>query len=169
MYRVLVPIDTSDERATSQAHAVTSLPNATEEVEAILLHVFDDEDRAEQTAPTQLSAGKGAEEVLKNHGVPVETESVSGDPVEEILDAAEEMHADAIVLGGRKRSTVGTLLFGSVSQAVTLSADLPVTITGDDVPGNPTYVCSTCGERYYTEAEITECNSCGGVKIEEAV
>lgn len=168
MYRVLVPIDTSEERAASQARAVTTLPNAAETVEADLLHVFGDEDRADQTTPTQLSSGKRATEILQNEGIRVHAHSVSGDPVEEILAAADEQRADAIVLGGRKRSTVGTLLFGSVSQAVTLGADVPVTITGDDVAGKPTYVCSTCGERYYTDAEVRECNSCGGAKIEEA-
>ena len=166
MFRVLVPIDTDEGRAMSQAHAVATFPNA-KEVEVVLLHVFGDEERAEQTAPTQLSAGSRAEEVLNDEGIRVRTESVSGDPVKEILRQADEMHAHAIVLGGRKRSAVGTLLFGSVSQAVTLEADVPVMITGDDVSGKPTYVCSTCGKRYYTEAEISKCNSCGGVKIEK--
>jgi nucleotide-binding universal stress UspA family protein len=169
MYRVLVPIDGSEERAASQARAVTRLPNAADEVEAILLHVFDDDERAEQTAPTQLSAGRRAEAVLADAGVRIRTESASGDPVEEILAAAEDDGVDAHVLGGRKRSTVGTLLFGSVSQAVTLRADIPVTITGDDVTGEATYVCARCGERYYTESEVTECTSCGGVEIEQPV
>ena len=169
MYRVLMPIDGNEERATSQAHAVTALPNAGDGVEVVMLHVFDDDERAEQTAPTQLSAGRRAEEVLENHGVRVQAESTAGDPVDTILATADEMDPDAIVLGGRKRSKVGTLLFGSVSQAVTLEADVPVTITGDDVAGEPTYVCSTCGQRYYTEREVTECTSCGVAAIEKAV
>jgi len=169
MYRVLVPIDTSEDRAASQARAVAALPDATGSVEAVLLHVFDDEDRADETTPTQLPAGKRAREILEARDIAVRQESVVGDPADAILTAAGDLHADAIVMGGRKRSRVGALLFGSVSQAVTLGADLPVTITGDDVAGDPTFVCATCGERYYTEAEITKCNSCGGVKVEEAV
>jgi len=169
MYRVLVPIDTNEERAASQARAVTTLPDAAESVEVVLLHVFDDDERADDTTPTQLTAGKRAREILEDQEIAVRRESAAGDPVDEILAAAEDFRADAIVVGGRKRSRVGALLFGSVSQAVTLGADLPVTITGDDVAGAPTFVCASCGERYYTETEITKCNSCGGVKVEEAV
>lgn len=166
MYRVLVPIDDDEKRALAQARAVAGLPDATGSVTAVLLHVFDDEDRAEDTSPLQLESGKRANEYLLDEGVAVEAESAHGDPVETIIRMADELHADSIVLGGRKRSSVGALLFGSVSQAVTLASDLPVMITGDSVRGRPTYVCQSCGARYYTDGEITKCNECGGVKIE---
>lgn len=165
MYRVLVPIDASEERATSQARTVAALPTSPENVEAILLHVFDDQDTAETTSVRQLPAGKEASRVLVETGVPVTTESAHGDVVEEIVDAADRNKADAIVLGGRKRGSVGSLLFGSVTKAVAQKTDLPVTIAGDAVPGRPNYVCETCGERYYTDEEITQCTNCGGAKV----
>jgi nucleotide-binding universal stress UspA family protein len=130
MYRVLVPIDSSEERTAAQAEAVASLPDAAGSVEATLLYVFEDRDTAESTSVTQLRTGSTAEERLLDGGVSVETATRHGDPAEEILEAAEEIDADLIVLGGRKRSPLGSLLFGSVSQAVTLDATRPVIVTG---------------------------------------
>ena len=167
MYRVLIPIDASEERAASQARAVTRLPNAGEEVIAVLFHVFDDAGTAGSEAVTDLPPGERACELLDEEDVTVETERATGDIVQQIVDAADRSNADAVVMGGRKRSAVGSLLFGSVSQAVTLGTEVPVTITGDQVSGKPSYVCSTCGERYYTESEIRQCNECGGIKIEQ--
>lgn len=49
-----------------------------------------------------------------------------GDPVEEILAEADRTDARYIVVGGRRRSPAGKVLFGSTTQAVLLSADRPV-------------------------------------------
>ena len=32
-------------------------------------------------------------------------------------------------------------------------------------PQEPTQECQSCGEQYYTNAQIQTCNTCGGVKI----
>ncbi len=48
------------------------------------------------------------------------------DPAEELLNAAEERHADFIVIGLRRRSPVGKLLLGSNAQRVLLDAACPV-------------------------------------------
>lgn len=130
MYHVLVPIDSDEDRAMGQAEAILQLPAAADEVTVTLLHVFDDENVAENTSPTQISAGRAVQDRLHDHGIGVKTMSTSGKPATAILDAAEEIGADAIVLGGRKRSPLGSLLFGSVSQAVMLDSTIPVTITG---------------------------------------
>mgnify|MGYP006299151639 CR=1 FL=1 len=130
MYRVLVPIDSSEERTAAQVDAVASLPGANESVEATLLYVFEDRETAESTSVTQLRTGSTAERRLLDRGVAVETESRYGDPAEGIIEVADAMDADLIVLGGRKRSPLGSLLFGSVSQAVTLDATRPVVVTG---------------------------------------
>ena len=130
MYRVLVPIDSSEERTAAQVEAVASLPDAAGSVEATLLYVFEDRETAESTSVTQLRTGGTAEQRLLDRGVAVETASRYGDPAEEILEVADEIDADLIVLGGRKRSPLGSLLFGSVSQAVTLDATRPGVVTG---------------------------------------
>jgi nucleotide-binding universal stress UspA family protein len=130
MYNVLMPIDSDESRAMGQAEAVLKLPAAADEVTVTLLHVFDDDDVADSTSPTQITAGRQVQDRLHDHGIVVETMSTSGDPPTAILEAAEAAGADMIVLGGRKRSPLGSLIFGSVSQAVMLDSTIPVTITG---------------------------------------
>lgn len=61
-------------------------------------------------------------------GVECVTAVSEGDPSENILDYAESNDIDLIVMGGRKRSPAGKMLFGSVTQSVILHADVPVTV-----------------------------------------
>ncbi|MFC7020571.1 MULTISPECIES: universal stress protein [Haloarcula] len=135
MYRVLLPIDSNVERATAQASAVLDLPHASDSVTATVLHVFEDEVTAEKTSIEQTTSGKKMLQMLRDAGVDVETVSVHGDPEERIVTAAAKREADMIILGGRKRSPLGALVFGSVSQAVILDSDRPVTVTGSGVDG----------------------------------
>jgi len=130
MYRVLMPIDGDEERMRAQMRTAASLPGAAESVEVTLLRVFDDQERADETSVTQTVTGKRAEERLRERDISVVGESRFGDPASEILAAADELDADLVLLGGRKRSPLGSVLFGSVSQSVLLDADRPVTITG---------------------------------------
>lgn len=54
-------------------------------------------------------------------------QSLRGDgPADEIVRAATEEHASLIVIGLRRRSKVGKMLFGSTAQTVLLDADCPV-------------------------------------------
>lgn len=48
------------------------------------------------------------------------------DAVNDVLDVAEEMSADLIVIGIRRRSPVGKLVLGSHSQSILLEASIPV-------------------------------------------
>lgn len=55
-----------------------------------------------------------------------------GEPAEEIVAEADGIDARFVVVGGRKRSPAGKVLFGSTTQAVLLAADRPVvTILGE--------------------------------------
>jgi len=130
MYRVLMPVDSSESRGAAQAGAVTALPSAGEDVVVTLLYAFEDTDRERETAPRQIPGGSVAYDQLQAAGVAVEQVSRVGDPAAEILAVAEEVDADHILLGGRKRSPARSLLFGSVTQAVLLDADRPVSVTG---------------------------------------
>lgn len=49
-----------------------------------------------------------------------------GEPADELISYAEDRDADYIVVGGRNRSPVGKVLFGSVTQSVLL--DSPCTV-----------------------------------------
>lgn len=48
-----------------------------------------------------------------------------GEPVEELLGEADRQDARYLVIGGRKRTPVGKAVFGSITQSVLLSADMP--------------------------------------------
>lgn len=65
---------------------------------------------------------------LDEAGVVHEVEQSIGrmEPAEEILDAAERLSADLVVIGIRRRTPVGKLLMGSTAQRVLLQAGCPV-------------------------------------------
>jgi nucleotide-binding universal stress UspA family protein len=134
MYRVLVPIDADVDRAVAQARAVRALPGSPGDTAVTLLHVFDDDGEGSTTSPAQIASGRPAMAEFEAAGLAVTETSRSGDPAEEIVQAAREVDADLIVLGGRKRSQIGSLIFGSVTQAVLRDTGRPVMVTGDEVP-----------------------------------
>lgn len=49
-----------------------------------------------------------------------------GSPALEVLNYAKEANARYLVVGGRKRSPAGKVLFGSVTQSILLNAPCPV-------------------------------------------
>ena len=169
MYTVLLPVDRAESRVAAQVETVIGLPDAPEQVEVVLLHVFDEGDRVEEASPVQLRPGENAYERLQDVGVAVEPMAKFGDPATEILAAAGEVDADMILLGGRKRSPLGSVLFGSVSQEVTLDAARPVVVTGNRQEQDlPSHRCKSCGEEFYTDQDldIPSCRNCGGTKVE---
>ena len=127
MYEVLLAVDTDEERAVKQAHAVVDLPGA-DEIHVTLLHSFTDNPSG--ASASQVASVRRATETLKEADVEVALYEDSGDPTEAILDTAAEVDADVICVGGRKRSPAGKALFGSVAQSVILQADQPVLVTG---------------------------------------
>jgi len=170
MYTVLMPVDGDEKRTVAQAQMIVELPHAAETVDVILVHVFEDLEQAETTDPSQVGASKQAKTTLTEAGIEVEEESRQGNVATEIVAVADEADADLIVLGGRKRSPLGSALFGSVSQDVMLEAERPVAITGEvKTLAEPTHRCQSCGEEYYSnpDVEISTCRSCGGSKVEQ--
>ncbi|MFC5134677.1 MULTISPECIES: universal stress protein [Haloferacaceae] len=137
MYRVLVAIDTEMEAPERIAEAVTSLPAAGSNVEVTLLNVFEEfsvtgpesgtVDSDEVYDPDDLpEAVNTARRRLADAGVSVTTVRRHGDTTDEILAEADEIDADLVVIGGRKRSPVGKAVFGSVAQSVLLGTDRAV-------------------------------------------
>ena len=55
-----------------------------------------------------------------------------GDRSEQIVRLADEVDADSVVVGGRRRSPAGKAVFGSVAQEVMLSSPCPVTFVRSD-------------------------------------
>lgn len=137
MYRVLVPVDTDEDRALKQAEYVASLPNATDTVVAHILFVFhgEGEDLPDELkgfkSGTRVASVRRVSEYLKERDIETTLIDESGDTAEDILEEAEDRDVDAIVLGTRKRSPIGKAIFGSVTQEVILNTDRPVVITGE--------------------------------------
>lgn len=136
MYRVLLPVDTNEERAGNQANYVANLPDAAESVEATILYVFDDDDSLD---PSDDESARSAEDIesvqraidhFEEHGVDWEAIKDRGDPTQAILSQADNHDPQEIVLGGRKRSPAGKVLFGSVTMSVLRETEIPVVITG---------------------------------------
>lgn len=132
-YRVLVPVDRDESRALAQAHYVTRLPVATEEVEATVMYVVPPREfkQAGDVQFDDVSAAVGAATHIEEAGVSVERVVEDGSPPEAIVRAIDEVGADETVMGGRRRSGVARVLLGSTVHDVAVSTETPVTLTGE--------------------------------------
>lgn len=135
MYRVLVPLNGGIDRATRQASYVANLPCADSDVEAVLAHTMDEEERSvneNMQRADRVDTVRRAKEILTEAGVDTETRTLSSPPKDGIVSLAEAESIDEIVMGGRKRSPAEKAILGSVTQSVILNADIPVTVTGGE-------------------------------------
>lgn len=71
---------------------------------------------------------RAAERSAATRGIDVRVAVADGDPIEEVLRAAENVGADTIVIGNRGQNALSTLLLGSVAQGVTERSLLPVLV-----------------------------------------
>lgn len=88
--------------------------------------VWTEMEEAAQRAARQALGDARA--TLADTGARIETLLLSGDPATEIVRAAREARADAIVVGSRGWGEVKALLLGSVSERVLHAAHCPVLV-----------------------------------------
>jgi nucleotide-binding universal stress UspA family protein len=85
-------------------------------------------------------AGVRATEEIKTlssqKGVPCETAVLKGDPARAIIEVADYIRADYIVVGSGRKSGVGRILLGSVSSGVLRRAGRPVLVVAEQTPRN---------------------------------
>lgn len=130
MYRILVGVETDEDRAMAQASMIESLPGASDEITAVLMHVF--QDNPEGRSIPQLDGVRHAAAAFDESGIDYEYYEASGEPAPELIAAADELDADMLCLSGRKRSPTGKVVFGSVTQSVILGTDRPVVTVSPD-------------------------------------
>ena len=141
MYRVLLPVGGDVDHVLAAADSVASLPNADDEVEAVILNVYegfevsgeggrvDSEDVwNEENYPESVDR---VEARLNEAGIATSRRREHGDPAETIVEVAAELDVDNITMTGRRQSPTGKMLFGSTTQSVMLDADRPVTVIID--------------------------------------
>lgn len=125
MYQILVGLDTDVDRAMAQAAAIKDLPAVSEEVTAILTHVF--QDNPEGASVQHLESVRAVADSFDESDIDYELYEASGEPASELITAAADLEVDMICLSGRQRTPAGKVVFGSVTQAVIIGTDLPVT------------------------------------------
>lgn len=133
MYSVLLPVDRGTDRAFHQATYVARLADGSTAVEATVLYVVPPNTfgRSEDVEFSQLEGAVAAADHLEEAGISVERVVDNGGVPQEIIRTADDLDVDEIVMGGRKRTGVTQVLLGSTVQDVVLSADRPVTVTGE--------------------------------------
>lgn len=136
---ILLPLDSDVDRAMAAVETILSIPLAGDSVNVTILNV------EEKMEVTDADGGRfsskqwydetdypnavvEAEQVLSESSIHVEKRRRHAKPAKGIIDVANEIQADLIVMAAGKRTPVGKVLFGSVAQAVLMSADIPVTI-----------------------------------------
>lgn len=133
MYRILVPVDADTERARGQAEFVAALPRDPDSIEVIVTHALtpDEIDAPEDATDVDRVETVGlVRDILADRGYSVALAEGRVPPADGILGLAAEYDADQIVMGSRKRSPTGKVIFGSVAQQVLLESPVPVTVVG---------------------------------------
>lgn len=147
---VLVAVSEEDERRTEQLTATAADIARPADATVALAHIFRQEEYektreqlnfeqysevtpsviAERHTTTRSLASAMDEAGIDHtiHGRISNGTSVS----ERIVELAEEVGADLILAGGRKRSPAGKAVFGSTAQEVILNAPCPVTFVRGD-------------------------------------
>lgn len=140
---VLVGVGQSDERRIPDlSKTVKKLADDSDD-RVILTHVYAEEDAArieemldvDTSDEEQLNVAarhnttvRQLAETLRAADVELEFRAAFGDDGDELVALANELTPDFVVVGGRKRSPAGKVVFGSTAQTVLLGADCPVVL-----------------------------------------
>lgn len=144
MYHVLLPVDGNTDRLEKQLETLTTLPGG-DEITVTVLYVHEEVDTMPDEAGKSIidsvnnaiedlqglpQTVEQAAEEIEAAGMPVDVVETQGKPTDRIIEAAEELDVDAVLIAGRRRTPVGKAVFGSVTQGVILQGERPVIVAG---------------------------------------
>ncbi|WP_394741924.1 universal stress protein [Natronococcus roseus] len=140
--RILVPTDGSEyaEDAAERAFDLAETTDAAVHVVCVVEQgplgsvrlPGDDASAADAFAERAEEFVARLAERARERGLEVETEIREGVPVRELLDYADEVDADAVVMGTRGRGGVSRMMLGSVTDGVIREGDVDVLVVGED-------------------------------------
>ena len=135
--RVVAPVDFS----ASSARVIEMAGRVVDDGgEVVLLHVVDwvptvvegafvGAPNVRETKSLRDEALHKLEAVRRQHpGIPMRCEVIEGQPATEIVELAQRLPADVVVIGTHGRTGIGHLLLGSVAERVLRRAPCPVLI-----------------------------------------
>ncbi len=138
---ILVPIDGSETSMVAMKEAIKlgkALNSKITVVQVMALDPFiadayvktgETNELIERTRTYLLDILEQAKQQFSNEGITVETKLLEGFVVhEEIIQAAQDLKADLIVMGSHGRTGVRKLVLGSVAQKVLGESHIPVLI-----------------------------------------
>lgn len=144
---VLLAVGPGDaDRTDRLAETAINLAEPTDAT-VVLAHVFDEEsyrqtlDRLNYDPTGEIDPDEVASRhstirelaaALRAADVDFEVRGLIGDGGRTIVDVAEAIEADQLIVGGRRRSPAGKAVFGSTAQEVLLSAPCPATFVRGD-------------------------------------
>jgi nucleotide-binding universal stress UspA family protein len=126
MYRIVQAIDNKVDRSLDQARTIIGLAEDSELITVTITHGF--EFKGPDDEITDLKSVQRVIERFDEHDITYELRSKQAEPATFVLETTDEIDADLICVGGRTRSPVGKVLFGSVAQQIILGSDRPVLV-----------------------------------------
>ena len=86
--------------------------------------------------PNELAGRKTTirdiEAELEDRGYDVEVRGAIGGREEQLLELIDDVDADHLIVGGRKRNPMGKAVFGSLAQKLLMNAPCPVTLVREE-------------------------------------
>jgi len=147
---ILLAVSSEEDERIEKVGSFTADVSAPTGATVTLAHVFDrssyddvkerlefrpDDDVSPDTVAQRSVAVRDLSSLLDDADVDYEVRGRTADPDAVgagIVDLAEEVDADLVVVGGRKRSPTGKAVFGSTAQEVMLEAPCPVTFVRNE-------------------------------------
>jgi nucleotide-binding universal stress UspA family protein len=138
MYRILVPVDGSDEALRALEHAIR-MARMIGEAEIHLVNVqppisgsvgtfVGTENITRFHREESDNALAAARKLLESEGFPVHDAVRIGNSSQSIADCARELPCDQIVMGTRGLGHIGSIVLGSVATQVVHLTEIPVTL-----------------------------------------